>query len=149
MGLPPGSASQIEAAIRSVENVYGVNLRDESFRREDREEIVHVLVHEACHAVILQAFPWIHDLPEREHTLVDEVAARFLEGEIARRLGLHRHSIDEHGEELSFYGFAVPPEALASLAEQWEGLSRDSDGVDRLVHATYGIRLAGRSDRSA
>jgi uncharacterized protein (DUF2342 family) len=145
MGLLPKLWADIAEVIRSVESVFGISLRDEDFHSEDREEILHVFLHEACHAAVSKASPWIHDLPEDQHTLIDETAARLLEAEIATRLGLYTHSIDEHVEELAFYGFTVPTESYRSLVETWETLPHTVEGIDRLVHVVRDMLLAPNS----
>jgi hypothetical protein len=140
MGLPPKLQADIAEANRGVESVFGISLRG-----EDQEEILHVFLHEACHAAVSKASPWIHDLPEDQHTLIDEIAARLLEAEIASRLGLYTHSIDEHVEELAFYGFTVPTESYRSLVEAWATLPHTVEGIDRLVHVVRDMLLAPNS----
>ena len=146
MGLPPKLHADIEAAIQAVESTFGISLHDENFRGEDREEILHVFVHETCHAAVSQASPWIHDLPEDEHTLIDEIVARLLEAEIAAQLGLHTHSIDEHVEELTFYGFTVPTESYRTLVETWKTLPHTAEGIDRLAYVVRDTLLAPDSN---
>jgi hypothetical protein len=99
-----------------------------------REELVHVFLHEACHAALSSAAPWIHDLPDEQHTAVDEVVARLLEDHMARRLGLYAHTPRQHVRELKLYPVRISVEQYAHLAASWKaayGPSKDLDGMAR------------------
>jgi hypothetical protein len=104
--------------VRRAESAFGVNLTDEHFE-DGREEILHVFLHETCHAVVAASVPWIHDLPEQEHTALDEVLARLLETELGGAMGFHVHSVDEHVRELSMYGVEIPADLYQWLQEEW------------------------------
>ena len=123
---------EIGEAIRAIQDTFGLRLQDSDFRPEHREEILHVCIHETCHAAISQASPWIHELPEMEHTAIDEIAARILETEIARQLQLPVHSIDSHSRELSNYGLNVQVQVLGTFFNAWESMPHSPDGIDRL-----------------
>jgi len=107
------------AAIRTqLEGALGIELTDEDFA-DGREEIVHIYLHEACHAAVSHVAPWICELEEAEHTAVDELMARFLEKEIGRSLGLFVHSMDEFMEELRHYPVNVLREDYVYLNTFW------------------------------
>ncbi len=110
--------SELEDIVQRIESVVGIHLDDGDFAGA-REEIIHVLLHEACHAAVASCVPWIRDLDESEHTALDEILARLLEVEIGTSLGLFVHSADEHARELAMYGIQVSVETLRSLQKQW------------------------------
>ncbi len=108
------------AAIKTkLERTLEIVLNDEDFVG-GREEVIHIFLHEACHAAISHAAPWIHDLAGEEHTAVDELMARFLEKEIGKSLGLFVHSTDEYIQELQRYPVDVTKDNYAYLNIIWE-----------------------------
>jgi len=124
------------AAIRTqLEGALGIELTDEDFA-DGREEIVHIYLHEACHAAVSHVAPWICELEEAEHTAVDELMARFLEKEIGRSLGLFVHSTDEFIQELQRYPVDVSRKDYEYLNTFWEKyfwLHRDLPGMATFV----------------
>lgn len=121
-------------AIRAVQKALSLQLADADFRPEHREEILHVIVHETCHAAISQASPWIHELSEDVHTMIDEVAARVLETDIASQLQLCVHSPEGHSDELANYGLHVSPQQMSEFIENWKTMPHSSHGIDQLCH---------------
>ncbi|MBG0787678.1 MAG: hypothetical protein H0S79_21525, partial [Anaerolineaceae bacterium] len=91
---------------KAIGTTLDIELTDRDFA-DGREELLHIYCHEACHAALAHSVPWLKDLPEKEHTLVDEVLARLLEKEFAPRLGLYLHSDEEFLVELSMYPVEV------------------------------------------
>lgn len=87
---------------------------------DGREEIVHVFLHEACHAAISNKVPWIHDLIDEQHTVVDEVLIRLLENKICLILGMPAHSSEEHVRELEMYYVEITVEQFEHLNKQWQ-----------------------------
>lgn len=131
--------SQLGEAIRTLQATLGIELQDADFRPENREEILHILIHETCHAAISQSASWVHELPDTHHTAVDEIAARVLETEIANQLQLHAHSVESHSRELSLYGLDVVPTTLDAFFNAWAKLPRSPNGIEqlcRLIHNT-------------
>ena len=102
-----------------IDATLGIELTDEDFS-DGREELLHIYCHEACHAALAHCVPWLHDLPESEHTLVDEVLARLLEKVFAPRLGLFLHSDDEFLVELSMYPVDLPSGTFERLDAAWQ-----------------------------
>ena len=96
-----------------------VALTEQDFS-EGREELLHIYCHEACHAALAHIVPWLRDLPEDEHTVVDETLARFLEKVFAPSLGLFLHSDEEFLVELSMYPAALEREGYLRLSAVWE-----------------------------
>ncbi|MBE3518750.1 MAG: hypothetical protein IMW97_00400 [Firmicutes bacterium] len=82
--------------------------------------MIHVFLHEACHALFYR-IPWLKELHDQEHALIDEVLARILESDLSPLFGLTPHTIEEHVEELSHYDlkFRVTKENLEHLAAAW------------------------------
>jgi uncharacterized protein (DUF952 family) len=96
-----------------------IDLTEQDFT-DVREELQHIYCHETCHAALAHQVPWLRDLPEDEHTMVDETLARFLEKVFAPRLGLFLHSDEEFLVELSMYPAAFEREAYLSLSAVWK-----------------------------
>jgi len=93
---------ELHGIVERIEVETGIHLGDVDFA-DGREEIVHVFLHEACHAAISNKVPWIHDLIDEQYTIVDGVLARLLENEICLILGMPAHSSEEHVRELEMY----------------------------------------------
>jgi hypothetical protein len=125
---------ELRDVVRHVETTLAVRLTDANFA-DAREELLHVFLHEACHAAVSNRVPWIHDLPEREHTALDEVMARLLETELAPRLNLHVHTIEEHARELEMYGLSVPVETLERLDATWRERHRKTWDLPGMAEA--------------
>ncbi len=124
------------AAIKSkLEGMLDVVLTDEDFV-DGREEILHIFLHEACHAAVSHEVPWIHDLAGEKHTAVDELMVRFLEKEIGESLGLFVRSTDEFMAELRRYPVDIGRAGYAYLETFWESYfwpSRDLSGMATFV----------------
>lgn len=105
--------------VRYIESVFDIQLTDENFI-DGRDEIMHIFLHEACHAAISASIPWIHDLDEKQHTIVDEILARLIEGEVAPSIGIAVHTPEEHVKELSFYPVKITVRQYEHLCEKWE-----------------------------
>lgn len=111
--------SDLEGIVQQVESAVGVDLDDDNFAY-GRDEIIHVFLHEACHAAVSRCVPWIDELDDSEHTALDEILARLLETEIANLVGVDAHSSAEHAQELSMYGIAITTELFTRLQEEWQ-----------------------------
>ena len=73
--------AELEAISNQVQAEFGLCLSKADWA-DARAELIHVFLHEACHAALSSAAPWIDQLPE-EDTAVDEVVARLLEDQMA------------------------------------------------------------------
>jgi hypothetical protein len=105
--------------IREIETSLSVHLTDEDFK-DGRGEIVHVFLHEACHAVVSNCLSWIHELGESAHTALDEVLARLLEEKIGLALGLAVHTSEEQVRELRHYPVNITVEQYEHLRRKWQ-----------------------------
>ena len=123
---------EIGEAMRAVQAAYEINLQNTAFRPEHREEILHVVIHETCHTAISHSAPWVNDLPDDQHTAVDEIAARVLETEISRRLSLFAHSVESHAEELGNYGINVSVDKLEGIFSFWIAQPHTRVGIEQL-----------------
>lgn len=99
----------------------GIELTDEDFA-DGREQLLHIYCHEACRAALVHCVPWLRDLPEREHILVDEVLARLLERELSPRLGLYLPSDAEFLVELSMYPVQIDRIIYEGFNSVWESV---------------------------
>lgn len=105
--------------IREIESALGVHLTDENFK-DGRDEIVHIFLHEACHAAVSNCLPWIHELDDSDHTALGEVLARLLEEEIGLALGLAVHTSEEQVRELMHYPVRITVEQYEHLRRKWQ-----------------------------
>ncbi len=114
-----------------IETDLSIKLTDEDFD-DSRPEIEHVFLHEACHAAVAHAVPWVRTLEGQAHTAVDELMARFLEMVIGDRHGLFVHSNDGFIRELHQYPVDIQPPDFDFLADMWKFYfwpRRDLDGM--------------------
>ncbi len=117
--------------LRKIEATFDVHLTDENFA-DGRDEIVHVFLHEACHAVVSSRVSWIHGLDDSDHTALDEVLARLIEEKIGLVLGLAVHSSEEQVHELLHYPVKITVEQYEHLREKWQKQywpARDIEGM--------------------
>lgn len=110
---------ELHEIIKRIEVETGIHLEDVDFA-DDHEEIVHVFLHETCHAAISNRIPWIHDLTDEQHTVVDEVLARLLENTISPILEMPNHMSEEHVRELEMYPVKITVEQFKHLNKQWQ-----------------------------
>ena len=129
----------ISKIVREIEAQYGLQLTDDQYTYS-REKILRVFLHESCHAVVAGATPWIFDLPEYEHTVIDEILARLLETDIARALGLPVHTAQEQVDELELYEEEpISLEQFEELANTWQTRYRrlaDLNGMARYIQSS-------------
>jgi hypothetical protein len=126
---------KLKAILARVEAELGVRLTDDDFAA-GREEIEHILLHEACHAAVANRAPWVRDLPEEQHTAMDEVVARLVEDSLATQLGLLAHTPEEHVKELLRYPIEITVEQYEHLRTQWQqhyGPYQDLSGMANYV----------------
>lgn len=110
---------ELSAITQTIEGQLDIKLSDPDFE-DGREEILHIFLHEACHAAVAHCVPWVHDLDEKEHTAVDELMARCLEMKFGKALDLFVHSNAEFLEELSYYPVEIDSATLEHLVDIWE-----------------------------
>lgn len=131
------SLARINAEIGSA---LGIRLTEQDFA-DGRDELLHIYCHEACHAALAHFVPWLANLPEEEHTLVDETLARLLEKEFAPSLGLYLPSDEAFLVELSMYPMDLKRGTFRQLCEVWAAAfwpRRDLAGM--AVHALLTLR---------
>ena len=128
---------ELRSILARVETELDVHLTGADWA-EARVELIHVFVHEACHAALSSAAPWVHALSDEQHTAVDEVTARLLEDQIAQRLDLYVHAPEQHVRELNAYPVRITVDQYKHLRDAWRrryGPSNDLDGIARYVLA--------------
>lgn len=104
--------------IQQIESALDIQLTGQDFA-DGRNEIVHIFLHESCHAAVSRIAPWIHDLEEHEHTALDEILARLLESTIGSQLNLPIHSNEEIVYELGLYPINITLEQYNYLQSVW------------------------------
>ena len=102
-----------------IERICNIKLTEEDFKA-GHEEILHVYLHEACHATVAHAVPRVLSLAVQEHTAVDEIMARLLEMELAPQLGVFVHTPQEQVLELRNYPVAITPASFKHLLKVWQ-----------------------------
>ena len=110
---------ELSKITQTIEGELGIDLSDPDFA-DGKDEVLHIFLHEACHAAVAHCVPWVHDLEEEEHTAVDELMARFLEVKFGKALGLFVHSNAEFIEELSYYPVEIELTTLEHLIDIWD-----------------------------
>lgn len=121
--------------IHRLEAEMDVRLTDEDFA-DGHQEIIHVFLHEACHAAVSNSVSWIHDLSDKQHTALDEILARLLENQMSILLGYSTHTPQEHIHELSMYPVKIKPKQWEYLSKQWKqryGPKKDLGGMAKHV----------------
>lgn len=125
----------LEAINTVLERSLEIEFTDEDFA-DGRDEIVHIYLHEACHAAVSHAVPWLHALNKEEHASVDEWTTRFLEKEIGESLGLFVHSTAAFLNELRRCPVDISQGGYAYLQAFWEDYfwqRRDLEGMATFV----------------
>jgi hypothetical protein len=89
-------------AVEYLEKLAGVRITKQKLDKVLREAF-HIVLHELAHAFVKQALPWVNSLEERQHVLVDEVLARFLERKVSLKLHSFVESLEEQMEEIRMY----------------------------------------------
>ena len=124
---------ELAEIIQRLEAEMDVRLTDKDFA-DGRNEIIHVFLHEACHAAVSNSVSWIHDLPDEQHTALDEILARLLENQMSLLLGHSAHTPEEHIHELSMYPVKIMIEQWNYLSTKWKqryGPKKDLEGMAR------------------
>jgi hypothetical protein len=109
----------LAAILGHVEAELDLRLTDDDLA-DGVDDVAHVFLHEVCHAALAHAAPWVLDLPEAQHTAVDEVAARLIEDQMATQLGLLVHTPRQHVHELSGYPVHITVEQYTHLHDVWQ-----------------------------
>ena len=89
-------------AAEYLKKITGVKVSTEKINNALKEAI-HIAIHELAHLYIDEALPCLTKLDDKQHTLVDEVLARFLERKTSSELNLLVESFEEQLEELRNY----------------------------------------------
>lgn len=125
---------ELTAIVGQLESKLDVHLTDDDFA-DGHDEIVHVFLHEACHAALSNRVPWIHNLTDEQHTALDEVLARLLEDRMSSLQGLPTHTPEQHVRELGMYPVRITAKQYEHLRTAWQqqyGPTKDLAGM-----ATY------------
>jgi len=89
-------------AIKKLEEMSGVKVSGNRIH-EITKHVVHIVMHELAHVYMEKALPWLNNLEDSQHTLIDEVLARFLERKVSKELHLYVESFEEQLKELKMY----------------------------------------------
>lgn len=101
MGIS-GLENILPVVIKRLEEMSSVKVSRERID-ETAKHVVHIVVHELAHVYAEKALPWLNSLEDDQHTLFDEVLARFLERRVSKELGLYVESFEEQLKELKMY----------------------------------------------
>jgi hypothetical protein len=97
-----GLENVLPLAIKKLEEISSVKVTRETID-ETTKHVVHIVIHELAHVYMGKALPWLDNLKDNQHTLIDEVLARFLERKVSKELDLHVESFEEQLKELKMY----------------------------------------------
>ena len=127
----------LSAAVKHLEKLAGVELAKSRIDSALREAI-HIVIHELAHAALEQALPWLGNLEEKEHTLVDEVLARFLQRKVSAQLHLFTESLEEQLKEIRGYPLLQSldwsSDFYHQLYEEFEKHTRHGGNVEAFAH---------------
>jgi hypothetical protein len=88
--------------VDKLEKITGVKVPQKEF--EDAvKHAIHVMIHELAHIYLEKAVPWLSEIEDEKHTLIDEVLTRFLERKVSKELNLFVESFEEQLKELKMY----------------------------------------------
>jgi hypothetical protein len=116
-----GIENILPVAIEKLEEISCVKISGKRID-ETTKHVVHIVIHELAHAYLEKALPWLNDLEETQHTLIDEVLSRFLERKVSKELHLYVESFEEQLKELKMYS---PLSGLNWNVKFYSGLYRD------------------------
>jgi hypothetical protein len=88
--------------IGHLEKLTGAKVPKKKMDKVLREGL-HIALHELAHSFLEQSLPWLGGLEERQHVLVDEVLARFLERKVSEELHSFTESLEEQLQEMRMY----------------------------------------------
>ena len=88
--------------VEDLEELTGTEVPKEKMDKVLREGL-HIILHELAHSFLVQSLPWLGSLEERQHVLVDEVLARFLERKVSKELHSFTESFEEQLQEMRMY----------------------------------------------
>ena len=109
---------ELNNILSTIENAMQIELKDDDFV-VGRDQLLHIFLHEASHAVVTNQVKWIHELDEDKETAVDEILARFLDDDFVKILGMASHTIAEHVNELSKYPVQISENEFSKLKDIW------------------------------
>jgi benzoyl-CoA reductase/2-hydroxyglutaryl-CoA dehydratase subunit BcrC/BadD/HgdB len=88
--------------VDKLEKITGVKVSQKEL--EDAiKHAVHVIIHELAHVYLEKAVPWLSEVEDEKHTLINEVLTRFLERKVSTELNLFVESFEEQLKELKTY----------------------------------------------
>jgi hypothetical protein len=88
--------------VEHLEKLTGAKVPKKKMDKVLREGL-HIILHELAHFFLEQSLPWLGNLKERQHVLVDEVLARFLERNVSKQLHSFTESFEEQLQEMRMY----------------------------------------------
>lgn len=97
-----GLENILPVAIKKLEEISSVEVSRERID-ETIKHAVHIVIHELAHAYMEKALPWLNNLEDNQHTLIDEVLARLLERKVSKELDLYVEGFEEQLKELKMY----------------------------------------------
>jgi hypothetical protein len=92
----------LPSVVKKLEEIAGVKVAQNKID-DVVKQAVHIVIHELAHAYVERALPWLSKIEDDQHTLIDEVLARFLERRVSKELSLFVESFEEQLKELRMY----------------------------------------------
>jgi len=97
-----GIENILPVAIKKLEEISGVKVSRKRID-ETTKHVLHIAIHELAHTYLEKTLPWLNDVEETQHTLIDEVLTRLLERKVSKELDLYVESFEEQLRELKMY----------------------------------------------
>jgi len=94
--------TMLPSVVKKLEEIAGVKVAQNKINGVVKQAI-HIVIHELAHAYVERALPWLSKIEDDQHTLIDEVLARFLERKVSKELNLFVESFEEQLKEIKMY----------------------------------------------
>jgi hypothetical protein len=94
--------TMLPGVVKKLEEIAGVKVAQNKIN-DVVKQAIHIVIHELAHVYVEGALPWLSKIEDDQHTLIDEVLARFLERKVSKELNLFVESFEEQLKELRMY----------------------------------------------
>jgi len=115
----------LKLALEKLELYFSLKADDAMLKRLFGETI-HVFIHEAAHAFVRAAVPWLDELGDAEREFLDEVFSRLVERAVSRdlrdELGLEEIVVESPEEQLMELEFYPRLRGLRMSVEEYSAL---------------------------
>ena len=122
----PYAVQNLLDSLNDIEKIYEISIKNEDFVI-GKQQLLHIFNHETLHAVISSKVTWIHQIPEAEETLVDEILVRILNHDFVEKAKLHEKlkpwylpNAKKDSRDLDYgYGIHVSEKQFKTILSVW------------------------------